>query len=163
MNTPAPAPASSPPPADRSRPAVVLLVEDNLDYAFLARESFEEARLRVELHHVETGDRALAFLRKQPPYQDAPTPDLVLLDIHMPRMNGYDVMEAMSADPQLKSLVVVVLTTSSDVLDVDRMYRLGARSYLTKPVDFDKLTEVLRGLTHYWFELVVLPQRPPAP
>lgn len=142
------------------RPAVVLLVEDNEDHVFLTRESFAAARVRVDLHHVETGDQALRFLRRQPPYENAPWPDLVLLDLHMPRMNGYEVMQEISADPELQSLVVVVLTTSADEVDVQRMYALGCRSYLVKPISFEEFTRMVARLGDYWFELVVLPPAP---
>jgi chemotaxis family two-component system response regulator Rcp1 len=139
------------------RPAVVLLAEDNPDHAYLTREAFQEARLRVELHHVETGDECMAFLRRQAPYENAPRPDLILLDIHMPRMDGYEVMEAINADENLRSLTVVVLSTSSDLIDVDRMYALRCNSFLTKPVDFSQFAELIRKMAGYWFELVVLP------
>lgn len=142
----------------QGRSAVVLLAEDNMDHAFLMREAFEETGLRVELHQVESGDRCLAFLRRQPPYQDAPRPDLLLLDIHMPRMDGYEVMEEISRDPALRSLPVVVLSTSSERHDVRRMYSLGCASYLTKPVGFEAFAEAVRLLAAYWFGLVILPE-----
>jgi CheY-like chemotaxis protein len=146
------------PLAYERRPAVVLLVEDNMDHAYLTRASFEEAHLKVNLQHVTNGEEALKFLRREPPYQDAPWPDLVLLDIHMPRVDGYDVMAQLQADEKLRSLVVVVLTTSADELDVQRMYALGCRSFLTKPVDFAAFTQTIAKLSSYWFELVVLPK-----
>jgi len=142
------------------RPAVVLLAEDNPDHAYLTKEAFQEARLRVELHHVETGDECLAFLRRQPPFEDAPRPDLILLDIHMPRMDGYEVMEAINADEDLRSLTVVVLSTSNDLIDVERMYQLRCNSFLTKPVEFAQFADLVRKLAGYWFELVVLPGKP---
>lgn len=142
------------------RPAVVLLAEDNPDHAYLTKEAFQEARLRVELHHVETGDECLAFLRRHPPFEDAPRPDLILLDIHMPRMDGYEVMEAINADEDLRSLTVVVLSTSDDLIDVERMYQLRCNSFLTKPVDFAQFADLVRKLAGYWFELVVLPGKP---
>ena len=146
------------PLSSQSRPAVILMAEDNMDHVFLTRESFAEARLRVELHHVESGDRCLAFLRRQPPYESAPRPDLILLDIHMPRMDGYEVMEQISKDEDLCSLTVIVLTTSADLVDVNRAYALGCRSYLTKPVNFEDFAVAVSKLAGYWFDLVILPR-----
>jgi len=143
----------------RSRPAVVLLVEDNPDHAFLTEEAFRAARVRLEIHNVTDGAQALRFLRRLPPYEAAPHPDLILLDIHMPRVDGYEVMEEISRDQDLQSSVIVVLTTSSDILDVDRMYALGCTSYITKPVKFSEFDEVVRRLGEYWFELVLLPEQ----
>lgn len=147
------------PLAQQPRNAVVLMVEDNDDHAFLARESFDEARLRVELHHVTTGVKCMQFLRREAPYQNMPRPDLVLLDIHMPLMDGYEVMEAIAADPALKGLTVIVLTTSAEHVDVNRMYGLGCKSYMTKPVDFQTFTDNVRKLAGYWLDLVILPGR----
>lgn len=140
------------------RKAIVLMAEDNPDHVFLARESLREAHLNVDLHVVETGDRCLAFLRQEPPYQDAPRPDLLLLDVNMPRMDGYEVMEEISRDESLRSLTVIVLTTSPSVVDINRMYALGCKSYITKPVDFESFTAAVKKLADYWFDLVILPQ-----
>ena len=148
------------PLSGQARNAVVLMAEDNPDHVFLTRESFDAARLRVDLHHVETGDACMAFLRREPPYENAPRPDLILLDIHMPRMDGYEVMEEISKDEALRSLTVIVLTTSADLLDVNRMYALGCSSYMTKPVDFKTFSDAVRQMAGYWFDLVILPQPP---
>lgn len=144
----------------QGRDAVVLLVEDNADHAFLTREAFEETQQKVNLLHVDNGEKCLAFLRRQPPYETAHRPDLILLDIHMPRMNGYEVMEAMAHDDTLRGIPVVVLTTSSELADVNRMYQLGCNSYLAKPGDFGVFTAALEQLAGYWFNLVVLPTAP---
>jgi len=145
------------PLAVQAHRAVILMAEDNLDHVFLMREAFTEAKLRVDLHHVESGDQCVAFLRRLPPYENAPRPDLLLLDLHMPRMDGYEVMQEISADPGLRSLTVIVLTTSATAADVDRMYALGCKSYVTKPIDFDGFAGMVRKLTGYWFDLVILP------
>jgi len=145
------------PLAGQTHRAVILMAEDNPDHVFLMREAFTEAKLRVDLHHVESGDQCLAFLRRVPPYEDAPRPDLLLLDLHMPRMDGYEVMQEISADPALRSLTVIVLTTSATAADVNRMYALGCKSYLTKPINFDGFAGMVRQLTGYWFDLVILP------
>ncbi|MFZ2293973.1 MAG: response regulator [Polaromonas sp.] len=148
------------PLSKQGREAVVLLVEDNADHAFLTREAFEEAQQKVNLQHVDNGEKCLAYLRRQAPYETAPRPDLILLDIHMPRMNGYEVMEAIHRDDALRGIPVVVLTTSATSLDVNRMYQLGCNSYLVKPGDFYIFTEAIRQLAQYWFNLVVLPSSP---
>jgi two-component system, chemotaxis family, response regulator Rcp1 len=142
----------------QSRNAVVLMAEDNDDHAFLARESFADARLLADLHIVTDGLQCMAFLRREPPYEHAPRPDLLLLDLHMPKMGGFEVMEAIQKDAALSHLTVLALTTSSDMIDVKRIYALGCRSYLIKPVGFDEFTAAIRQLTGYWFELVVLPE-----
>ena len=144
----------------QDRDAVVLLVEDNADHAFLTREAFRDIAQKVNLQHVDNGEKCLAYLRRLPPYETAPRPDLILLDIHMPRMNGYEVMEAKAADDLLRGIPVVVLTTSAELADVNRMYQLGCNSYLTKPGDFGVFTAALQQLADYWFNLVVLPGPP---
>jgi two-component system, chemotaxis family, response regulator Rcp1 len=148
--------------AAQAHRAVILMAEDNLDHVFLMREALAEAKLRVDLHHVESGDLCLDFLRRLPPYENAPRPDLLLLDLHMPRMDGYEVMQEIAADPSLRSLTVIVLTTSATAADVDRMYALGCKSYLTKPVEFDGFAEMVKQLAGYWFDLVILPSAPAA-
>ena len=141
------------------RDPVVLLVEDNEDHAFFTREVFDEAAPGVALHHVTDGEKCMAFLRRQPPYGDAPVPDLILLDLNMPRMDGYEVMQQIAADPALRSLPVVVLTTSSEQTDVKRMYDLRCSSYIAKSVDLDEFSRAVVKLTQYWFGLVALPAR----
>ena len=144
----------------QGRQAHVLLVEDNADHAFLAGEAFSEAQHDIKLHHVENGESCMAFLRRQAPYENAPQPDLVLLDIHMPRMNGYEVMQAIASDDALRGQVVIALTTSSEAIDVNRMYQLGCNAYLVKPSDFETFTTAIQQLSSYWFGLVVLPRKP---
>jgi two-component system response regulator len=139
------------------RDAVILLVEDNPDHAYLLREAFAGTRARVAIEHVESGDQCMAFLRREPPYADAPRPDLILLDIHMPRMNGFEVMEAICADERLRALPVVVMTTSAEAPDVQRMYGLRCSSYVVKPMNFAKMAELARGLCDYWLNVVILP------
>jgi len=144
------------------RIAEVLLVEDNDNDAELTRICFRRTRLAVNLHHVRDGEECMAFLRREAPYADAPRPDLILLDLNMPRMNGLEVLEAIGADAQLRHLPVVVLTTSDSDRDVSSSYRLRCSSYIVKPVEFDNFVQVVQTLTDYWFTLVVLPgERPP--
>lgn len=144
-------------PIAKSRIAEILLVEDNEDDLFLTREAFEAAKLRVSLHHVDNGEKCMQFLRKQGPYADAPTPDLILLDMNMPVMNGHEVLSALVADEQLRHLPVVVLTTSYEAADIQKMYKLRCNSYITKPVDFENFVEAIGKLAGYWLTVVVTP------
>ena len=137
----------------------VLMVEDNEDHAFLTAEAFADAAKDVRLHHVDTGEKCMAFLRRQSSYAESPRPDLILLDIHMPRMNGYEVMQAMMADPVLRSIPVVVMSTSAATEDVDRMYALGCNAYIVKPRDFEALAIAIGQLSDHWFGMVLLPTR----
>jgi CheY-like chemotaxis protein len=147
----------SKPVFEQDRQAVVLLVEDNPDHAFLAQEAFDEASQKINLQHVDNGEKCLAFLRRQPPYEIAPRPDLILLDLHLPRMNGFEVMEAISRDEALRGTIIVVLSTSAERLEVQRIYQMGCNSYLVKPADFGALLALIEQLISYWFGVVVLP------
>lgn len=144
-------------PAARGRPAEVLLVEDNDNDVELTRIGFRRAKFAVNLHHVGNGEECMAFLRRQPPYESAPRPDLVLLDLKMPRMDGREVLEEIARDPSLHHLPIVVLTTSDAHTDVLASYKLRCSSYIVKPVDFEQFAHVVQGIANYWFTLVVLP------
>lgn len=144
-------------PVAKTRVAEILLVEDNEDDVFLTREAFEAAHLRVNLHHVDNGEKCLQFLRKQGPYADAATPDLILLDMNMPVMDGYEVLSEIVKDAKLHHLPVVVLTTSYEAEDIRKMYGLRCSSYITKPVDFDSFTKAISQLAGYWLTVVVVP------
>lgn len=144
-------------PVDRGRPAEILLVEDNDNDVELTRIGFRRTRLAVNLHHVPDGVECMAFLRKEGTYAGTPMPDLILLDLNMPRMGGREVLEAISRDEKLRHLPVVVLTTSDADRDVLGSYRLRCSSYIVKPVDFENFARVVQSLTDYWFTLVVLP------
>lgn len=139
------------------RPAVVLLVEDNPDDVELTRLGFARAKLDVNLLHVENGEECMRMLRKEGEYADAPTPDLVLLDLNLPVMDGREVLAEIVRDEALRVLPVVVLSTSSDARDVQHVYKLRCSSYITKPVDFADFQGVVDQLKSYWFGLVVLP------
>jgi two-component system, chemotaxis family, response regulator Rcp1 len=139
------------------RPAEILLVEDNDDDVELTRQGFRRAKLLVNLHRVEDGEKCLAFLRKQGEYQNAPTPDLILLDLNMPKMSGREVLAEMIKDDHLKGLPVVILTTSEQEEEVLKMYKMRCSSYIVKPVDFDQFLKVVRAIAEYWFTVVVLP------
>ena len=146
-------------PLASSRVAEILLAEDNPDDVFFTREAFDSARVRVNLHHVDNGVKCLQFLRKQNEYAGMPSPDLILLDMHMPLMNGAEVLNAIVSDEQLRHIPVVVLTTSNEAADIQRMYKMRCNAYLTKPVNFDNFTKAIAQLTDFWFNLVVLPPR----
>ncbi|WP_425401129.1 response regulator [Aeoliella sp.] len=123
----------------------------------LTRKAFENDRVLIRLHRVEDGIQAMQFLRREGDFADAPRPDLILLDLNMPRKSGREVLKEIKEDPQLHSIPVVVLTTSDDEKDVARSYEHQANSYVTKPVDLDQFREVLKTLKDYWFSVVRLP------
>ena len=137
----------------------VLLVEDDPGDVLMTREAFEDNKLRNRLSVVSDGVSALAFLRKEGEHADAPTPDLVLLDLNLPKMDGREVLQALKADANLRSIPVVVLTTSEAEEDVVRSYSLHANAYVTKPVDFDRFIEVVRQIDEFFVEVVRLPGR----
>ncbi len=144
-------------PLHNSRPAEILLVDDNEVDVLLTREGFKRAKLVVNMHCVENGEQCMAFLRKEGPYAAVPTPDLILLDLHMPIMNGQEVLTALAADKDLQHLPVVVLTSSAEEQAILRMNKLRCSSYIVKPADFEQLLHVVHGIENYWFTVVVLP------
>jgi two-component system, chemotaxis family, response regulator Rcp1 len=139
------------------RPAVVLLAEDNDHDVELMQLAFDKSKLAVDVHRVRDGEDCMAFLRRREPFAHAPVPDLLLLDLNMPRKSGQEVMAEIAADPQLSVIPVVILTTSADQQDILKLYKLRCSSYIVKPVDFEGLARVIRQLTDYWFTVVVLP------
>ena len=142
-----------------ARPVQILLVEDSPSDAAMTTEAIREGRLINELHVVSDGEIALAFLRRQGRYADAPRPDLILLDLNLPRKDGREVLEEIKADPCLMTIPVVVLTSSAAEADIVRSYRLHANSYITKPVGFEPFLEAVRGIENFWLTLVRLPSR----
>jgi CheY-like chemotaxis protein len=127
-------------------PAEILLVEDNPDDVDLTTEALRESGTKQRLHVVENGPDALKFLRREGIYSDAPSPDLVLLDLNLPMQSGHEVLASIRADPSLRSILVVVLTSSSAESDVRRALALGANAYVTKPVDLDDYVRVVRTI-----------------
>lgn len=146
-----------------ARVAEILLVEDNEDDVLLTRLAFDRLGLPIRLHHVADGADCLRFLRREPPWAGAPSPDLVLLDLNLPVMDGRAALAAIRADDALRSLVVVVLTTSSREEDLVEMYRLNCSGFVQKPVDLERFFEVVSELTGWWFSAVTLPRRAPRP
>ena len=136
----------------------VLLVEDDPGDVMMTREAFQDYKLHNELHVVSDGAEAMAFLRQEGGYAGRPRPDLVLLDLNLPRMDGRQVLEAIKSDPELASIPVVVLTTSENEDDVLRSYSLHANAYVTKPVDFQRFIEVVRQIDDFFVTVVKLPR-----
>ena len=140
------------------KPIEILMVEDSPSDAQLTIEALHAAKIANRLHHVEDGVAALQFLRQQGPYADAPRPDLILLDLNLPRKDGREVLEELKRDPDLKVIPVVVLTTSRSEQDVLRSYQLHANCYITKPVDFTQFMEVVKAIESFWLTIVTLPK-----
>jgi len=136
----------------------VLLVEDDPGDVLMTREAFLDHKLKNVLHVVDNGADAMAFLRKEGEYAEAPTPDLVLLDLNLPRMDGREVLAQIKADDELRSIPVVVLTTSEAEEDILRSYQLHANAYVTKPVDFERFLEVVRQIDEFFVTVVKLPR-----
>ncbi|QLD91016.1 response regulator [Natronomonas salina] len=139
-------------------PAQILLVEDNPGDVRLTQEAFKEGQIDNDLHVVEDGVEALDFLFKRGEYADAPCPDIVLLDLNLPRKNGDEVLEEMRADETLQYVPVVVLTSSEAQEDVVKSYELNANAYLTKPVDPVDFIEVVQSFEQFWLSIVRLPE-----
>ena len=142
-----------------ARQIEVLLVEDDPGDVLMTREAFEDYKVTNKLHVVQDGADAMAFLRREGEYADVPRPDLVLLDLNLPRMDGREVLQAIKSDPTLASIPVVVLTTSEAEEDVLRSYSLHANAYVTKPVDFERFIEVVRQIDDFFVTVVRLPSR----
>lgn len=144
----------------KSNKIVILMADDDTDDQLLAQEALRESRLANELRIVQDGEELMEYLHREGRYaqaQDAPRPGLILLDLNMPRKDGREALKEIKSDPVLRRIPVVVLTTSKQDADLIRSYDLGANSFITKPVTFDGLVEVMKGLGRYWFEIVDLP------
>jgi len=139
------------------RPIEILLVEDNSDEAGMTMETLRDGRVRNKVHWVEDGEEALAFLARQGRYADAPHPDLILLDLHLPRMSGLEVLSAVKQHPQWKRIPVVIMTSSENEADVKTAYDQHANCYVTKPIDIDKFMDAVRSIEDFWLTIVRLP------
>jgi two-component system response regulator len=137
----------------------ILMVEDDPGDVRLTREALKGSKVLHSLNVVEDGVAALDYLRKAPPYQDAVRPDIVLLDLNLPRKDGREVLAAMKQDPALRTIPVVILTTSQAEEDVLRAYNLNANCYVTKPVDFDQFMRIVRTIEDFWLTVVTLPPK----
>jgi len=135
----------------------ILLVEDNAGDARLAQEAMRDAKVRNNLNWVPDGVQAMAFLRREGRFSNAPRPDLILLDLNLPRKDGREVLSEIKGDASLKSIPVVILTTSQAEEDIHRAYLLNANCYVSKPVDLDQFMKVVRTIEDFWLTIVKLP------
>ena len=142
-----------------SRPVEILMVEDNPGTVRLTQEVMRDSKVRNAMYVVDDGVEAMAFLRKQGRYNSAPRPDLVLLDLNLPRKDGRETLAEMKQDEELKRIPVVVLTTSRSEDDVLRAYDLHANCYLNKPVGLEDFIKVVKSIENFWIEIVTLPPR----
>lgn len=140
-----------------NKPIEILLVEDSPSDADLVVEAFGEHRLECKIHLVQDGEEAMAFLAKEGAWSAAPTPDIVLLDLNIPRKDGREVLQEIKASPTLNAIPVVIMTTSSSAKDVLKCYQLQASSYIIKPLNIDQFLEMMKILGDYWFHVVKLP------
>jgi chemotaxis family two-component system response regulator Rcp1 len=136
----------------------ILVVDDSRDDFVLLSLAFKRSRFPLTLHHVTDGLDCMTFLHKNGPWTDVPTPDLILVDLNMPRMNGAKVLTAIMDDDALRHLPVIVLSTSSAPDEIAEMYRLGCRTFIVKPVDFERFLEIVRTVVDYWFTVAALPR-----
>ena len=144
-------------PGTTVRPIDILIAEDSPTDYLLAKEALDFSKLCNNLHHVEDGVEAMAFLRREGKYADAPRPDLILLDLNMPRKDGREVLQEIKDDEKLRLIPVVVLTTSENEADVLKAYGLHCNCYIVKPVDFNKFADVVGTIEYFWFAVVKLP------
>ena len=140
-------------------PIEILLVEDNPDDACLTVDALQEGRVKNNVRVIEDGVSAMAFLRREGRYASAPRPDLILLDLHLPRKDGREVLAEIKQDPSLRRIPVVIMTSSDDEKDILSAYNLHVNCYVTKPVDLDQFIGVVKSIEHFWFTIVKLPPR----
>ena len=137
---------------------VILLVEDNEGDARLALEAFNDGEIQSRVYHVTDGVRAMDFLGKKGEYENAPTPDLIILDLNMPRKDGREVLQEIRKNPDFPKIPIIVLTTSNSYTDIANSYCLNANCYIPKPVDFDQFLSVVQSIKRFWFNIVTLPE-----
>lgn len=142
---------------EQGNPIEILLVEDSPSDTELTLEALKDFKVRNHVSVVEDGVQALQFLRRQGPYAGAPRPDLIMLDLNLPRKDGREVLAEIKSDEHLKSIPIVVLTTSRADQDILRAYQLNANCYINKPVDFNQFLEVVRSIESFWLYVVTLP------
>lgn len=145
-------------PVDPTTSVQILLVEDDPGDVLMTREALVDSKLLHRLHVLDNGEQAVQYLRREPPYSDAVRPDLVILDLNLPRLDGRELLSIVKSDPALLRIPCVVLTTSDAEEDVMRSYDLHANAYVTKPVDFQAFVRVVRQIDEFFFTLVRLPQ-----
>jgi two-component system, chemotaxis family, response regulator Rcp1 len=143
--------------SENGHPIAILLVEDNPGDVRLTREALKEAKVRNRLSVAGDGVEALAYLRREGAYSAAPRPDIVLLDLNLPRKDGRQVLAEVKADPELRRIPIVILTTSKAEEDILKTYDLHANCFITKPVGFDQFVRVVQSIEHFWLSIVTLP------
>jgi CheY-like chemotaxis protein len=139
------------------RPIEILLVEDSPSDVWLTREALEMGAVPKRINVVSNGEQALDFLHRRGPYANAVRPDIILLDLNLPRVSGLDVLRRIKADPDQRTITVIVLSTSDSVLDVNAAYDLNANCYVVKPLDYEKFTMTIRGIEEFWMRFASLP------
>lgn len=142
-----------------TKPVEILLIEDDAGDIDLTKEALEESKLQVNLNVVRDGVEAIAYLRHQGEYTQSTRPDLILLDLNLPRKNGREVLQDIKSDAQLKLIPIVVLTTSDTDEDICQAYQLGANCYVKKPLGMNKFIEIVQSIEEFWFTIVKLPSR----
>jgi len=135
----------------------ILLCEDNPADVDLVAEGFEQVDTPLQIHHVADGELAVKFLNREPPYADAPRPRLILMDLNLPRRDGLSVLTHIREEPELRTIPVIIISSSAAKRDIDRSYALGANCYITKPMKFDAFQLVVRSIDSFWFGTVQLP------
>lgn len=138
-------------------PVNILLVDDDPADAGLAKKALQSWKSKNTVYHVDDGEKCLKFLKRQDEFGEAPRPNLILLDLNMPRISGHEVLKTIRKEEELRGLVVVVMTTSDSDIDVSLCYSRGANSYITKPVEFDRFLEVVCNIEEYWLNTARLP------
>ncbi|WEL18658.1 Rec domain [Halorhabdus sp. SVX81] len=144
---------------EAGQPVEILLAEDNPGDAKLTQKAFEQGNILNNLHVVENGAEAMDFLNQRGEYEDKARPDLVLLDLNMPKKDGWDVLEEINDDPELRRIPVIVLTSSEAESDIVKSYDLQANAYLSKPVDYSGFMDVVRSLEEFWLSVVKMPPK----
>lgn len=145
------------PPGKSPKFIDILLVEDNPGDALLVQRAFELGRIANRIFTVSNGQEALSFLRGESPYEEAPRPDLIILDLNMPKMDGREALQAIKADPNLLMIPVIVMTTSSDERDIVNSYKLHVNCYITKPVQVREFLDLIKAIDYFWIGVVTLP------
>lgn len=143
--------------SDFGKPIDILLVEDNAGDARLAKEALKESKIRNTLHFVTDGEEASSFLKKEGKYKDSPRPDLILLDLNLPKKDGRELLNEIKQDSDLKRIPTVILTISKAEEDIIRSYNLHANCYITKPIDLDQFMKVVKSIEEFWLSIVKLP------
>lgn len=138
---------------------VILLIEDNPGDVRLTKEAFSGSKFIQHIYDVRDGVEAMAFLHKEPPYEEMPVPDMIFLDLNLPRKNGMEVLKELKEDPKLRFIPVLILTTSSAEKDIFETYSHHANCYITKPVNMDEFFEVAKAIEKFWFNIVILPSK----